>query len=254
MGSCMACRYSNQAPAQDGNAGLLKQALAARQMRHTQRLTQTYLTLSLADIARHVGLVSPQEAEQHILRQAYCPYAMLHGMVRDMCLAAYALGHCHIRQHPIVMGCLSGNIITTRMWSLHTARDLLMRFHSPDSSASMHVDMNSPSAAEPMHLRVSGGGGCAACRMVDAGEVYAQIDEAASTVRFLQDPERYDSASVVQRLDSQMKRAMALGERIRAINNKVTVQPLIHTVPCTQSPGAGLYADLVRSQTLFSMS
>ena len=61
-----------------------------------------------------------------------------------------------------------------------------------------------------------------ACRMVDAGEVYAQIDEAASTVRFLQDPERYDSASVVQRLDSQMQRAMALGERIRAINNKVT--------------------------------
>ena len=59
------------------------------------------------------------------------------------------------------------------------------------------------------------------CRMVDAGEVYAQIDEAASTVRFLQDPERYDSASVVQRLESQMRRAMALGDRIRAVNNKV---------------------------------
>jgi hypothetical protein len=55
-------------PAQDGNVGLMKQALAARQMRLTQRLTQTYLTLSLADIARHVGLASPQEAEQHILR------------------------------------------------------------------------------------------------------------------------------------------------------------------------------------------
>lgn len=57
--------------------------------------------------------------------------------------------------------------------------------------------------------------------MVDAGEVYAQIDEVASTVRFLQDPERYDSASVVQRLDSQIKRAMALGDRIRAVNTKV---------------------------------
>ena len=66
-----------EALAQDGNAGLLKQALAARQMRHTQRLTQTYLTLSLADIARHVGLASPQEAEQHILRQAPCLYAVL---------------------------------------------------------------------------------------------------------------------------------------------------------------------------------
>ena len=61
-------------------------------------------------------------------------------------------------------------------------------------------------------------------RMVDAGEVYAQIDAAASTVRFLQDPERYDSASVVQRLESQMKRAMALGDRIRAVNNKVTFE------------------------------
>ena len=60
--------------------------------------------------------------------------------------------------------------------------------------------------------------------MVDAGEVYAQIDEAASTVRFLQDPERYDSASVVQRLESQMRRAMALGDRIRAVKNKVHMQ------------------------------
>ena len=67
--------------------------------------------------------------------------------------------------------------------------------------------------------------------MVDAGEVYAQIDEAASTVRFLQDPEHYDSASVVQRLDSQMKRAMALGERIRAINNKVTPTSIPSRMP-----------------------
>ena len=61
--------------------------------------------------------------------------------------------------------------------------------------------------------------------MVDAGEVYAQIDEAASTVRFLQDPDRYDSAGVVKRLDSQIKRAIALGNRIRTINNKVSIQP-----------------------------
>lgn len=83
------------------------------------------------------------------------------------------------------------------------------------------LTQDGPSAAEARRLRMSGRGGRPACRMVDAGEVYAQIDEAASTVRFLQDPGRYDSASVVQRLDSQMKRAMALGERIRVINNKV---------------------------------
>ena len=62
--------------AQDGNAGLVKQALAARQMRQTQRLTQTYLTLSLADIARQIGLASPQQAEQHILRCGTCLWHM----------------------------------------------------------------------------------------------------------------------------------------------------------------------------------
>ncbi len=91
-----------RAPAQDGNAGLLKQALAARQMRHTQRLTQTYLTLSLADIARHVGLASPQEAEQHILRQTSCLHAML-DVTRIICCALawkacthrWSAAHCH---------------------------------------------------------------------------------------------------------------------------------------------------------------
>jgi COP9 signalosome complex subunit 3 len=39
-------------------------------MRAIQKLTQTYLTLSLADIASHVGLGSPAEAEQYILRWA----------------------------------------------------------------------------------------------------------------------------------------------------------------------------------------
>ena len=63
--------------AQDGNAGLVKQALAARQMRQTQRLTQTYLTLSLADIARQIGLASPQQAEQHILRCGACSWHQL---------------------------------------------------------------------------------------------------------------------------------------------------------------------------------
>lgn len=53
---------------QDGNAGLVKLALSARTMRAIQKLTQTYLTLSLADIAAQVGLGSAAEAEQHILR------------------------------------------------------------------------------------------------------------------------------------------------------------------------------------------
>ena len=59
---------------QDGNAGLVKLALAARTKRAVQRLTQTYLTLSLADIAAQVGLSGPDEAEAHILRWGAPPH------------------------------------------------------------------------------------------------------------------------------------------------------------------------------------
>ncbi len=50
--------------------GLVKLALAARTVRATQKLTQTYLTLSLADIAAQVGLPGAGDAEAHILRRA----------------------------------------------------------------------------------------------------------------------------------------------------------------------------------------
>lgn len=53
---------------QDGNMGLVKLVLAGRTKRAIQRLTQTFLTLSLADIAQQVGLETAAEAEGHILR------------------------------------------------------------------------------------------------------------------------------------------------------------------------------------------
>jgi hypothetical protein len=46
----------------------VKQVLASLPVRTIQRLTQTYLTLSLADIARAAGLAGPPEAEAVILR------------------------------------------------------------------------------------------------------------------------------------------------------------------------------------------
>ncbi len=48
--------------------GLVKLVLAGRTKRAIQKLTQTFLTLSLADIAQQVGLQSASEAEGHILR------------------------------------------------------------------------------------------------------------------------------------------------------------------------------------------
>ena len=53
---------------QDGNWGLVQLASEGRTKRRIQRLTQTYLTLSLQDIAATARLASPQEAELHILR------------------------------------------------------------------------------------------------------------------------------------------------------------------------------------------
>lgn len=52
----------------DKNLGLVKQVVASMYKRNIQRLTQTYLTLSLQDIANRVQLNSPKEAEMHVLQ------------------------------------------------------------------------------------------------------------------------------------------------------------------------------------------
>ncbi|XP_072990884.1 COP9 signalosome complex subunit 3 [Typha latifolia] len=52
----------------DNNLGLVKQVLSSLYKRNIQRLTQTYLTLSLQDIANAVQLRTPKEAEMHVLR------------------------------------------------------------------------------------------------------------------------------------------------------------------------------------------
>lgn len=52
----------------DNNLGLVKQVLSSLYKRNIQRLTQTYLTLSLQDIAGAAQLKTPKEAEMHVLR------------------------------------------------------------------------------------------------------------------------------------------------------------------------------------------
>mmetsp|Transcript_54451 Transcript_54451/g.125461 ORF Transcript_54451/g.125461 Transcript_54451/m.125461 type:complete len:436 (-) Transcript_54451:514-1821(-) len=52
----------------DHNLGLVKQCAQALIRRNIHRLTQTYLTLSLAHIAESVELASPEEAEGYIVR------------------------------------------------------------------------------------------------------------------------------------------------------------------------------------------
>ncbi|CAL0317392.1 unnamed protein product [Lupinus luteus] len=52
----------------DNNLGLVKQVVSSMYKRNIQRLTQTYLTLSLQDIADTVQLNSPKDAEMHVLQ------------------------------------------------------------------------------------------------------------------------------------------------------------------------------------------
>lgn len=51
----------------DNNLGLVKQLNVALYRRNIQRLTKTFLTLSLADVASRVQLSGPAEAEKYLL-------------------------------------------------------------------------------------------------------------------------------------------------------------------------------------------
>ncbi|XP_009792273.1 COP9 signalosome complex subunit 3 isoform X1 [Nicotiana tabacum] len=71
----------------DNNLGLVKQVVSSMYKRNIQRLTQTYLTLSLQDIANTVQLSSSKEAEMHVLQmiedgEIYATINQKDGMVR----------------------------------------------------------------------------------------------------------------------------------------------------------------------------
>lgn len=51
----------------DHNMGLVKQVASVLYKKNIQRLTKTFLTLSLSDVASRVGLPGPADAEKHIL-------------------------------------------------------------------------------------------------------------------------------------------------------------------------------------------
>lgn len=56
----------------EGNLGLVKQVLTALYKKKIQRLTKTFLTLSLSDVASRACLSGPAEAEKYILQMVSC--------------------------------------------------------------------------------------------------------------------------------------------------------------------------------------
>ncbi|KAK9061677.1 hypothetical protein SSX86_018860 [Deinandra increscens subsp. villosa] len=79
---------ANQEKYENGNnLGLVKQVVSSMYKRNIQRLTQTYLTLSLQDIATTAEINTPKEAEMHVLEmiedgEIYATINQKDGMVR----------------------------------------------------------------------------------------------------------------------------------------------------------------------------
>lgn len=109
----------------DNNVGLVKQVVGSLVKRNIQRLTQTYVTLSLEDIARSAELGGAVEAEA--------------------CLV----------------------------------------------------------------------------RMIDAGEIHAQIDQKDGMVKFLEDPEAFDSPGMANHIDGQVRRCMELAAKLAEVHDRL---------------------------------
>jgi hypothetical protein len=64
--------------------------------RNIQRLTQTYLTLSLQDIAKIVQLSSPKEAEMHVLQMVVSYAIILDAKLTAVSYITFLLFFCMI--------------------------------------------------------------------------------------------------------------------------------------------------------------
>ncbi|KAG9508932.1 COP9 signalosome complex subunit 3, partial [Fragariocoptes setiger] len=113
----------------DENMGLIKQCLAAVHKRNIKRLTRTFLTLSLTDVANHVGLTGEKEAESYIFQ------------------------------------------------------------------------------------------------MIEEGEIFASINQKDGMVVFLDNPEKFNSASVFRQMQQDMETCMQLNERLRIMDQEIAQSP-----------------------------
>ncbi|XP_075224412.1 COP9 signalosome subunit 3 isoform X2 [Lycorma delicatula] len=113
----------------DCNMGLTKQVVASLYKKNIQRLTKTFLTLSLSDVASRVQLSGPGEAEKYILN------------------------------------------------------------------------------------------------MIEEGEIFATINQKDGMVIFHDDPEKYNSPDMLQRLEYEMSMCTELDRRIQAMEEEILVNP-----------------------------
>ncbi|KAK3588974.1 hypothetical protein CHS0354_043143 [Potamilus streckersoni] len=113
----------------DSNIGLVKQCITSVYKKNIQRLTKTFLTLSLTDMANRVKLSGPKEAEKYVLN------------------------------------------------------------------------------------------------MIEDGEIFATINQRDGMVRFHDNPEKYNSARMLIRLDQEMQRCMQLDAKLKEMDREVAANP-----------------------------
>ena len=61
----------------------------------------------------------------------------------------------------------------------------------------------------------------AICRMIESGDIVAQIDDAEGMVRFLEDPHSSDSPELLVELDRQISQSIKLADRVQSLNYEV---------------------------------
>ena len=113
----------------DNNMGLVKQCVTSLYKKNIQRLTKTFLTLSLADMANRVQLSGPREAEKYVLH------------------------------------------------------------------------------------------------MIEDGEIFATINQRDGMVSFDDNPEKYNSVSMLMLLDTEMQRCISLDEKLKEMDRETSVNP-----------------------------
>ena len=60
--------FDQETFSQDNNLGLVKQVVSSQTRSNIRRLTRTFITLSLSDLAHRVGLASPALVEAELVK------------------------------------------------------------------------------------------------------------------------------------------------------------------------------------------
>ena len=83
-----------------------------------------------------------------------------------------------------------------------------------------------------------------ACRMIESGDIFAEIDDQQGMVRFLEDAHSSDSPALMETLDSQIAQSIKLAERVRQLNfeaSSLLVMRTLGMLPTSSIPSTSKF-------------